>query len=187
MIVTVIDEGVLVGLGTGVQHDECADRFAGVRVGDTHDSGLQDRGVAHQHFLDLGRIHVEARHDDEVLGSIDEVQVTVVVDQSDVTRVQPSVAIEHSRRRVGVAFQPASAKVVYQPLGVVGIIVPWNYPLFLAVGPMIGALAAGNRVMLKLSESTPATGELIKRLFAQGKMDGDAMKNVLIHLIDQLL
>jgi coniferyl-aldehyde dehydrogenase len=50
---------------------------------------------------------------------------------------------------------------------VVGIIVPWNYPLFLAVGPMIGALAAGNRVMLKLSESTPATGELLKRLFAR--------------------
>ena len=72
-----------------------------------------------------------------------------------------------SRRKVGIAFQPASAKVVYQPLGVVGIIVPWNYPLFLAVGPMIGALAAGNRVMLKLSESTPATGELLKRLFAQ--------------------
>ena len=72
-----------------------------------------------------------------------------------------------ARRKVGIAFQPASAKVVYQPLGVVGVIVPWNYPLFLAVGPMIGALAAGNRVMLKLSESTPATGELLKRLFAQ--------------------
>lgn len=72
-----------------------------------------------------------------------------------------------SRRKVGIAFQPASAKVVYQPLGVVGIIVPWNYPLFLAIGPMIGALAAGNRVMLKLSESTPATGELLKNLFAR--------------------
>jgi coniferyl-aldehyde dehydrogenase len=72
-----------------------------------------------------------------------------------------------ARRKVGMAFQPASAKVVYQPLGVVGVIVPWNYPLFLAVGPMIGALAAGNRVMLKLSESTPATGERLKRLFAQ--------------------
>lgn len=72
-----------------------------------------------------------------------------------------------SRRKVGIAFQPASAKVIYQPLGVVGIIVPWNYPLFLAIGPMIGALAAGNRVMLKLSESTPATGELLKRLLAR--------------------
>jgi coniferyl-aldehyde dehydrogenase len=72
-----------------------------------------------------------------------------------------------SRRRVGMAFQPASAKVVYQPLGVVGVIVPWNYPLYLAIGPLVGALAAGNRVMLKLSESTPATGELLKKLFAQ--------------------
>ncbi|GFM87452.1 aldehyde dehydrogenase [Pseudomonas cichorii] len=72
-----------------------------------------------------------------------------------------------SRRRVGLAFQPASARVVYQPLGVIGVIVPWNYPLFLAIGPLIGALAAGNRVMLKLSESTPATGELLKRLFAR--------------------
>ncbi len=69
-----------------------------------------------------------------------------------------------SRRKVGPAFQPASAKVVYQPLGVVGVIVPWNYPLFLAVGPLVGALAAGNRVMLKLSEATPATGILLKRL-----------------------
>ncbi|MBP0939639.1 coniferyl aldehyde dehydrogenase [Pseudomonas sp. 20GA0148] len=72
-----------------------------------------------------------------------------------------------SHRRVGLAFQPASAKVVYQPLGVIGVIVPWNYPLFLAIGPLTGALAAGNRVMLKLSESTPATGELLKRLFGR--------------------
>ncbi|MCO8167586.1 coniferyl aldehyde dehydrogenase [Pseudomonas sp. 21LCFQ02] len=72
-----------------------------------------------------------------------------------------------SRRHVGLAFQPASAKVMYQPLGVVGIIVPWNYPLFLAIGPLTGALAAGNRVMLKLSESTPATGQLLKQMLAQ--------------------
>jgi coniferyl-aldehyde dehydrogenase len=72
-----------------------------------------------------------------------------------------------SRRHVGMAFQPASAKVIYQPLGVVGVIVPWNYPLFLAIGPLVGALSAGNRVMLKLSESTPATGQLLKRLFAK--------------------
>jgi len=72
-----------------------------------------------------------------------------------------------SRRKVGVAFQPASAKVVYQPLGVVGVIVPWNYPLYLAMGPLVGALAAGNRVMLKLSESTPATGKLLKELLAR--------------------
>ena len=72
-----------------------------------------------------------------------------------------------ARRKVGLAFQPASAKVIYQPLGVVGVIVPWNYPLFLAIGPLVGALAAGNRVMLKLSESTPATGLLLKELLGR--------------------
>ncbi|NVZ28717.1 coniferyl aldehyde dehydrogenase [Pseudomonas gingeri] len=72
-----------------------------------------------------------------------------------------------ARRKVGLAFQPASAKVVYQPLGVVGVIVPWNYPLFLAIGPLVGALSAGNRVMLKLSESTPATGLLLKELLGR--------------------
>ena len=72
-----------------------------------------------------------------------------------------------SKRKVGVAFQPAAAKVIYQPLGVVGVIVPWNYPLYLAIGPLVGALSAGNRVMLKLSESTPATGLLLKALFAR--------------------
>lgn len=69
-----------------------------------------------------------------------------------------------SRRKVGLAFQPARAQVLYQPLGVVGVIVPWNYPLLLAIGPLTGALAAGNRVMLKLSEATPATGLLLKAL-----------------------
>ncbi|WP_439860141.1 coniferyl aldehyde dehydrogenase [Pseudomonas sp. MBLB4136] len=72
-----------------------------------------------------------------------------------------------SRRRVALQFMPASAKVIYQPLGVVGIIVPWNYPLFLAMGPLVGALAAGNRVMIKMSESTPATSQLVKELLAQ--------------------
>ncbi len=72
-----------------------------------------------------------------------------------------------SRRSVGMAFQPAAAKVIYQPLGVVGVIVPWNYPLFLAMGPLVGALAAGNRVMIKMSESTPATSQLVKDLLGK--------------------
>jgi len=75
--------------------------------------------------------------------------------------------VRASRRRVGLAFQPASAHVRYQPLGVVGIIVPWNYPLFLAIGPLTCALAAGNRVMLKLSEATPASAQAVKQLLGQ--------------------
>ncbi|SDS64543.1 coniferyl-aldehyde dehydrogenase [Halopseudomonas litoralis] len=72
-----------------------------------------------------------------------------------------------SRRPLGIAFQPGSAQVVYQPLGVVGVIVPWNYPIFLAMGPLIGALAAGNRVMIKMSEATQATSQRVKELLAQ--------------------
>ncbi|MBB5016983.1 acyl-CoA reductase-like NAD-dependent aldehyde dehydrogenase [Chitinivorax tropicus] len=71
-------------------------------------------------------------------------------------------------RRAGVSFwfTPATNQVVPQPLGVVGIIVPWNYPIFLALGPLVAALAAGNRVMIKMSESTPHTGEALAALLA---------------------
>ncbi|WP_152205454.1 coniferyl aldehyde dehydrogenase [Marinobacter changyiensis] len=97
-------------------------------------------------------------------------------DETLIAEVMPSVqginyALRHlegwmkpSRRSVSVLFQPASNKVHYQPLGVVGIIVPWNYPLFLAVGPLVAALAAGNRVMVKMSEFTPHTSALFKEL-----------------------
>ncbi|MDB5363715.1 MAG: coniferyl aldehyde dehydrogenase [Rhodospirillales bacterium] len=71
------------------------------------------------------------------------------------------------RRRVGLAFRPAAARVSYQPLGVVGVLAPWNYPLFLTFGPLIDALAAGNRVMLKPSELTPRTAELLKTLLGE--------------------
>jgi coniferyl-aldehyde dehydrogenase len=70
------------------------------------------------------------------------------------------------RRRVSMTYQPARARVHYQPVGVVGIISPWNYPLTLAVSPMAAALAAGNRVLVKPSELTPRTATLLKGLFA---------------------
>ena len=80
-------------------------------------------------------------------------------------------AMKHGRRwmkprSAGVSkwFLPARANVVPRPLGVVGIIVPWNYPLFLAVSPLVAALVAGNRAMLKMSEFTPAFSELFQRL-----------------------
>ncbi|KEQ12628.1 coniferyl aldehyde dehydrogenase [Endozoicomonas montiporae] len=72
-----------------------------------------------------------------------------------------------SRRSVPLHLQPASAKVLYQPVGVVGIIVPWNYPLFLAMGPLVAALSAGNRCMLKLSEFTPETSKLTTEIIAK--------------------
>lgn len=71
------------------------------------------------------------------------------------------------RRHVAASFQPARAWVRHEPLGVIGIIAPWNYPLFLALGPLIDALAAGNRAMIKPSELTPAFSQLLARLVAE--------------------
>jgi coniferyl-aldehyde dehydrogenase len=71
------------------------------------------------------------------------------------------------RRHVGVIFKPASAQVVHQPLGVVGIVGPWNFPVSLALTPLATAIAAGNRVMLKPSEMTPATTALLAAMLAE--------------------
>lgn len=64
-------------------------------------------------------------------------------------------------------LQPARAFIQRQPLGVVGVISPWNYPVQLALAPAITALAAGNRVMLKPSELTPHTSAQLALLVAQ--------------------
>ena len=66
-----------------------------------------------------------------------------------------------SRRHAGIMLAPSRVEVQYQPVGVVGIIVPWNFPLFLALSPATQALAAGNRVMIKLSEFTPNTNKVL--------------------------
>ncbi len=73
------------------------------------------------------------------------------------------------RRRAPVTrwFLPARAEIVPRPLGVVGIVVPWNYPLYLAIGPLVDVLAAGNRAMVKPSEHTPAFAALLARLVAE--------------------
>ncbi len=63
-------------------------------------------------------------------------------------------------------LRPGRSRVVRQPLGVVGVISPWNYPVQLALMPVIAALAAGNRVLLKPSELTPRTSAVLGRSVA---------------------
>jgi aldehyde dehydrogenase (NAD+) len=72
--------------------------------------------------------------------------------------------MRRERRHVPMTFQPASAWVSYQPLGVVGIMSPWNYPVALALMPLATAIAAGNRAMIKPSEFTPASSALVVEL-----------------------
>ena len=99
--------------------------------------------------------------------------------ETDLLEIFPSLsairhALRHGRRWMkprrslpGLLFLPARNELRPQPLGVVGIIVPWNYPLYLAAGPMVDALAAGNRVMVKMSEYTPRFSALFAQLAAR--------------------
>jgi len=70
------------------------------------------------------------------------------------------------RRHTELLFATNRAWVEYQPKGVVGIIVPWNFPVYLGLGPLIAALAAGNRAMIKMSEFTPQTTEVVSGMLA---------------------
>lgn len=100
-------------------------------------------------------------------------------EETDLLEVFPSLssirhALRHGRRWMkpmhspaSLAFLPASTELRPQPLGVVGIIVPWNYPLFLAAGPLVDALVAGNRAMVKMSEYTPRFSQLFAELIAR--------------------
>jgi coniferyl-aldehyde dehydrogenase len=73
-----------------------------------------------------------------------------------------------SAKRVptGIKYRPGYNRLIPQPLGVVGVVAPWNYPYQLAMLPTVAALAAGNRVMIKPSEVTPRTAELLARIVA---------------------
>jgi coniferyl-aldehyde dehydrogenase len=93
-------------------------------------------------------------------------------------------AIDHARahlrdwmepepREVGWMFLPSDAEVIRQPLGVVGIISPWNYPVQLALLPLVSALAAGNRAMLKPSEIAAETAALLRDIVAGSFREDD--------------
>jgi coniferyl-aldehyde dehydrogenase len=72
------------------------------------------------------------------------------------------------RRSLQALFAgPNSLKLTYQPKGVVGIVAPWNMPLYLSVGPLVTALAAGNRAMIKLPEDTPRANAVIRQLLSE--------------------
>jgi len=81
--------------------------------------------------------------------------------------------MRRERRRVALPMRLARGYVEYQPLGVVGIVAPWNYPFSLAVMPLATALAAGNRVMIKPSEFTPATSSVLAALIADAFSDDE--------------
>jgi len=71
------------------------------------------------------------------------------------------------RRRVSILFASGKNRLIPQPKGVVGIVVPWNYPLFLLIGPLTSALAAGNRCMVKMAANSTNLCRLLAGEFAK--------------------
>jgi len=100
------------------------------------------------------------------------------IEQSMMTDIVPSIRsfkynikqldrwMKPERRKVEfpLGLFGAKAAVEYQPMGVVGVIAPWNFPVQLTTGPMAGAFAAGNRVMIKSSEYTPTVAALFEEI-----------------------
>ena len=72
-----------------------------------------------------------------------------------------------SKRHISMLHQPAKGWVQYQPLGVIGIVAPWNYPLLLSVGPLICALAAGNHAMIKISSASAQFGAVLENAITE--------------------
>ena len=99
-------------------------------------------------------------------------QVTLLTDVA--ASVQPlKHARKHLRRWMRGERRPTTfpfnllggrSRVEYQPLGVIGVIAPWNFPVNLAFGPLAGILAAGNRAMIKPSEFTAATADVMAEM-----------------------
>jgi aldehyde dehydrogenase (NAD+) len=94
-------------------------------------------------------------------------EIGVVVGEIDNTARHLRRWLRPKRVSIPLSVAPAAARVVREPLGVVLVIAPWNYPVQLALVPLAGALAAGNAVVLKPSELAPATSALLARLLPE--------------------
>lgn len=129
-----------------------------------------------ERLADLDKLErVLARHGDAFAAAICQDFGNRAREETELLELVPTLnALRHARKHLGRwmrperrhvswIFQPGKAWVQYQPLGLIGVISPWNYPLILALSPLVDALAAGNRVMIKPSELTPAFAALLKR------------------------
>ena len=93
-------------------------------------------------------------------------EIGLVLAEIDLAVSQLNKWMRPERKRTNLLNFPSRSSVVHEPLGVVLIIAPWNYPLMLQLVPLVGAMAAGNCVVLKPSEHAPATSTLIAEMIA---------------------
>ncbi|HTR58156.1 MAG TPA: coniferyl aldehyde dehydrogenase [Casimicrobiaceae bacterium] len=118
------------------------------------------------------------RHEDEIVAAIAADFGTRAEQETRLAELfMITAGIRHARRHLArwmrprhvptpIYLWPGRSRIERQPVGVVGVISPWNYPVQLALLPALAALAAGNRVLLKPSELTPRTAELLERIVA---------------------
>lgn len=99
----------------------------------------------------------------ETLGA----DVMVTLDEIKYARKNLRRWMRPQRRSINLTFLPARGEIRYTPLGVVGVVAPWNYPFQLAIIPLANAIAAGNRVMIKPSEFTPQVSALIEKIIGE--------------------
>ncbi|MBX3214676.1 MAG: coniferyl aldehyde dehydrogenase [Labilithrix sp.] len=140
-------------------------------------SGPPDYDARVEHLDKLERAILEKKHDLAKAVSMDygnrsrhetlAAEVMVVVNEIKHVRTHLHEWMETEPREVAWMFLPGRAEVVMQPVGVVGIVAPWNYPVQLSLSPLVNALAAGNRVMIKPSELAGDAAEVIKQIIAE--------------------
>ncbi len=129
------------------------DRLARLRSATlAHRTALQEAVSA-----DFGH---RSRHETDIM------ELAGVIQSIDYLRRHLHRFMRRERRHVGLFYRTGRAYVEYQPKGVVGVTAPWNYPISLTLIPLATALAAGNRAMLKPSELTPRTSEVMRRMLA---------------------
>lgn len=134
-----------------------------------HKTRIRRLDLLHNAILDYRSRLIEAVSEDFSNRSgaeTDLTEIMAVLDGIAYYRKRLRRLMKPQKRHVPLTLAPASVEVRFQPVGVVGIVVPWNFPIFLALSPLVGALAAGNRAMLKTSEFAPRTGALMQTMIA---------------------
>lgn len=121
------------------------------------------------------------KYDDKICDALNTDFGNRSIDQTKLTDVNGTIGpLQHARKNIKKWMRPekrnvmfplgifgSRARVEYQPLGVIGVISPWNFPVNLTFGPLAGIFAAGNRCMIKPSEFTPATSELMGEMISE--------------------
>ncbi|TDD90609.1 aldehyde dehydrogenase family protein [Saccharopolyspora karakumensis] len=141
-----------------------ADWWAGLTFGERAKRLDRFRGIIARRLAQLaGIMHEETGkpHSDAAL------EASLALDHCAWAAKHADQVLGRRRAGVGLLTLNQAASVEYRPLGVVGVIGPWNYPVFTPLGSIVYALAAGNAVVFKPSEFTPGTGSWLVEAFAQ--------------------